>query len=325
MRMSASVALLTVTAMMATAGLAQGHFSGHDSVIGSAGNYRLPWSSATQYDTAKSHARNTWNDLGDVDIHYIESGETATLRWEDVDESGSDFAAWYHYEPSARDYIYMNEYYLGPAGDSGSGFNLDQERAVAAHEVGHALGLAHNPDPTQLMNSAAAIYDGSFHIVPQSHDRADYYALWGAWAFDVSDDRLLVGGATDVFVGTVQRQVDGVAVPVVSASPEYIPTDIAWSVTTESAIKGDPGREIVVVQQARYNQEGGLMLFEGDSLLERGETYLFVRRRTSDGYMLAAPGFDHFRVTSDATLRTLTGRFEAAKASQIDPWSIIDG
>src|SRR5262245_60978591 len=38
---------------------------------------------------------------------------------------------------------------------------------------------------------------------PQTHDKADYHTLWGAWGFDVSDDRRLVGFSTDVFVGKV--------------------------------------------------------------------------------------------------------------------------
>lgn len=324
MRRTIPVAL-AVTAVISTAALTQGHFSGHDSVIGSAGNYRLPWSSATDYDSAKSHARSTWNAVGDVDIHQISGSETATLRWLDTDDDETAFAAWYHYEPSAMDYIYMNKHYLGLPGDSGAGYNADQEKAVAAHEVGHALGLAHNSDYTQLMHSNPAAYDGSFHIVPQSHDKADYHALWGAWAYDVSDDRLLVGGATDVFVGTVERQVAGIDVSVDGALPGETPSRIAWLVTTESAVKGDPGHEVVLIQQAGYDQEGKLMLFEDDSLLDRGETYLFVTHKSRDGYTLMAPGFDHYRVTSDASLNALTERFEAAKASQVDPWSVIDG
>lgn len=324
MKGTAAVAL-AIAAVISTAGLAQGHFSGHDSVIGSAGNRRLPWSSATDYDSAKSHARSTWNAVGDVDIHQISGSESATLRWLDVNDSSTGFAAWYHYEPSALDYIYMNAYYLGLPGDAGVGYNADQEKAVAAHEVGHALGLAHNSDYTQLMHSNPAAYDGSFHIVPQTHDKADYHALWGAWAYDVSDDRLLVGGATDVFIGTVDRQAGEVDVPVVGALPGEAPSRVAWQVTTESAIKGDPGHHVTVIQQAGYDQEGNVMLFEGDSLLVPGETYLFVTHGGDGDYTLMAPGFDHYRVKGDASLRSLTERFEAAEASQVDPWSVIDG
>ncbi len=133
---------------------------------------RIAYVEYTKYDYARKHAVGVWNVLGEVKIAPATGGETVDLRWADVYRS--DVSWWGYYTSySGSDLIGLNKYWLDK-----SYAGLTTEKAVAGHELGHALGLGHNPYRTQLMNTCPACADGSLVTTPQSHDRADYYWWW---------------------------------------------------------------------------------------------------------------------------------------------------
>lgn len=153
---------LVFASLLVLPSIAFAHFLGYDSV--DAGEIR--YGSSTIYTTARSHAVSTWNTLGSINI----AADTATT-YEDVtflDASRSD-VSWdgLYTNTDGSDEIYLNKYYL-------SGYTSTQQKAVAAHELGHALGLAHSYSPN-LMNPCSTC---SGVTTPQSHDRSDYYSLW---------------------------------------------------------------------------------------------------------------------------------------------------
>lgn len=157
------VSLLSIfAALLVVPSLAFAHFLGYDSVDGG----EIRWGSSTSYTTARDHAVATWDALGSINI----APDTATT-YEDVtflDSNRSD-VSWdgLYTNTTGSDEIYLNKYYL-------SGYTSFKQKAVAAHEVGHALGLAHSYSPN-LMNSCSTC---SGVNTPQSHDRSDYYTLW---------------------------------------------------------------------------------------------------------------------------------------------------
>lgn len=148
---------------------------GVDSVSGR----EIRMKSNTDYVDARAHARQVWNDLNvatNVHVRYAESGETPTVKWLDVTSRKSWAGFWDN--RSGVDYIKMNKRVLGAPG--AAGLSLRVEKAVAAHELGHALGLAHNPDDRQLMEACAGCdtSDNPLVTAPQDHDREDYYIRW---------------------------------------------------------------------------------------------------------------------------------------------------
>lgn len=133
---------------------------------------RIAYVDYTKYDYARSHAVGAWNVLGEVTIAPATGGETVDLKWADVYRS--DVSWWGYYAPySGSDLVLLNKYWLDKYY-----VGLTSEKAVAAHELGHALGLWHNPDSTQLMNACPACPDGSLMTTPRWHDSSDYYWRW---------------------------------------------------------------------------------------------------------------------------------------------------
>ncbi|MBY6681865.1 hypothetical protein HQ312_12455 [Rhodococcus sp. BP-316] len=89
-----------------------------------------------------------------------------------------------------------------------------------------------------------------------------------SWAFDIYDQRRVVGAADSVFVGTVNQVIGTVNR---TAMPET-----QFSVTVLSVIKGDLAGDVVVNQQGGYDPVSDQAIYtEGDTPLNIGQSYIF--------------------------------------------------
>lgn len=111
--------------------------------------------------------------------------------------------------------------------------------------------------------------------IPVVHER---HAVYRA---DFRDDRVLMGAAHNVFVGTVTGKVGDVGTEVGPGTQ--------FSVDVLYNIKGHLDGLATISQEAGY-RNGILHLFEGDSLLEPGKTYLLASRydETRDWHIITS-------------------------------------
>lgn len=184
--------------------------------------------------------------------------------------------------------------------------------------------------------------------------------VFPAWAYDVADDRYLVGAATHVFFGTVLNAAPGPPIvslgdgdPTVDGGEPDLTPQTMYAVRAVGDIKGDLSTLTYtpnifrLVQVGGYDQDGDLVLFEGDSLMTVGSTYLLVARRDAGyvgppmsattaelcllcpnelavTYFLFAPGFDHKPADDPQERAALTTRYNDAHSNQIDPIPLIE-
>lgn len=154
--------LIVASVMLTNKSSAHAHFLGFDSVDGSALHYQryTPWFSDA-VDWAASQWRDLGGNIGIVEGYYA-PGITLQIKTA-YDPNAPWDGAYYNWSHE----IFFNTYYTNT-------YNQDEKRALATHEFGHALGLAHSYYG-QIMYGCSTC---SGVTTPQNHDRQDFYTLW---------------------------------------------------------------------------------------------------------------------------------------------------
>lgn len=135
-------------------------------------------------------------------------------------------------------------------------------------------------------------------------------------AFDTSNPRKLVGFSDNVFVGKVIEQIG-------SESLNGFP-ETQFKVEVLDNIKG------VLNGTVKVNQQGGhkwnkIVLFEGDKLLEVGQTYLFITRYLeSQNWHTLVPVHGDLPINNELEKKELIEKYTKAYENEI-PFEIESG
>lgn len=122
---------------------------------------------------------------------------------------------------------------------------------------------------------------------------------------DLADDRKLVGLAHSVFVGHVLAKT--------GQTDDGFP-ETQFAVEVREVVKGAVTGTVTVNQHGGFRRGGReLVLTEGDSLLEPGQTYLFVTRDYPEkGWHTLVPAYGNLKVRGAEHAQRLRARFRAA-------------
>jgi len=140
-----------------------------------------------------------------------------------------------------------------------------------------------------------------------------------AYAFEPTDEKQLVGFATNVFVGRVVEKVGAEGAPLSGPGGEVVPRT-QFSVAVLKNIKGDLGGKVVVSQTGGYDGAGGEEVrVEGDPLLKPGQQRLFVTSydEQEGWYTIVAQPFGDVRIEDERQRTDLVEKFEQARRDQI--------
>lgn len=156
-----AVNLTLLTFLLAS--VAAAHFLGYSAVDGR----EIRWTDSTVFDSPRSYAIGKWNAEGRISIRADAWNTVNDLNWRDARRSDVSWAGLYtHRSGTAQeDLITFNRHYV-------DGYSTSRRNNVALHELGHALGLAHSYSGQVMYAYVSTI------TTVQSHDRADYRALW---------------------------------------------------------------------------------------------------------------------------------------------------
>lgn len=158
----------------------------------------------------------------------------------------------------------------------------------------------------------------------------------GLQAFDLTDKRLLVGSASNVFVGEVVEQTGSEPLP--SSDPNGPANGIPdtpqtqFEVSVLQNIKGTLDNRVTLNQIGGYAEYVAIMgpkkgewvrelnLFENDPLLEPGQTVLFVTNydREKDYHYIVGQPYGDVRIESEAERKNIVEEFKEAKRNQVD-------
>lgn len=210
--------------------------------------------------------------------------------------------------------------------------------ALGVAASGLASYLVASTDATDVAVSDVAVIEGG--------------QIEGAYAFDVSDKRRLVGFADNAFVGRVVERVGtddpaSVELPTdgrVASEDEQVAAAAAGIVSTQFSvevlenIKGKLEGTVTVSQvggQVEYaadrdypelGVEKGqrvreLLLSEGDPLLQPGQEVLFVtgHNREKNRHEIVANGFGDLRIKDKKDRAEKVAKFKDAEKNAIDP------
>jgi hypothetical protein len=155
------VGLLVVCFSIVPGPAAYAHTLGDDSIDGS----QIRWEDYTKWDSARVNAITDWNNVGCITMAADTWTSITDLEFRDFDDSNTSTTGYWQPRVGA-DRIYMNDYWMNLNTTAQKNHNM-------LHEVGHAVGLAHNTRSDSVMKQGRLNFNDL-----GAHDISDHRAMF---------------------------------------------------------------------------------------------------------------------------------------------------
>lgn len=163
-----------------------------------------------------------------------------------------------------------------------------------------------------LAASAACTGCGVNQAAPSTPERVS--VVQASWVTDISNPRKLAGVSdVVVFTGKVLNLAS-------TDSSGSLPTT-QFTVQTMGAQKGAVDSQVTVVQEGGLAADGSRVIFEDDTMLEPGKSYIFAARRNAqNNHYTVIPVYGHVELTIPGSTesRALVSRMRDAVINEID-------
>ena len=258
--------------------------------------------------TAWSAGVSDWNNAG-AGVSPSTTSGSATVALSEANDSSVSWDGITYWNNGANGVMTNVSAQLNAAYTAG--YSASKREGVAAHEVGHTLGLAHS-NSCVLMNPTTPDRTNCGVYTPQQDDINGVRAIYGASSRAAAQSGTVMHlSQAESFkdLTSLHRSADAVVVASVGGQSSTVKDGIPFTdhnLKVRAWLKGGSSTGSATVHQTGGTVDGALMQDDRDPLLQEGQTGIYFLRQYAPGKFFIIGGADgRFEITAGNSVSAL--------------------